>query len=258
MFRFPFYVCSHPCSLVSVRGSKTKFRRGFTLIELLIVIAIISILAALLMPVFATARENARRASCASNLKSIGLAVAQYTQDYDEMYPLAIAGQPGPGTYTTQTDPALPGQKFLVSDGAVSGHWVTWMDMLQPYIRNTQIFACPDTHIKITASYGYNSALSGWRRGSYGGGASWQPMALSEVKRPAETVLALDYNSGYSIYANGFEYGLWSSSPQPVLWPHLDGGNICYADGHVKWVKRLEAATTSGGWSNRAWNAYLD
>lgn len=70
----------------------TRFRRAFTLIELLVVIAIIAILAAILFPVFARARENARRTSCLSNLKQIGLGVMQYTQDYDGTYPMAVNG----------------------------------------------------------------------------------------------------------------------------------------------------------------------
>lgn len=234
--------------------------RGFTLIELLVVIAIVSILASLLLPVFATARENARRTSCQSNLKSIGLAIAQYTQDNDETYPLAILGQPGPGTYVTQTDSSMPGAKFIVNDGGSTGNWITWMDTIQPYARSTALFTCLSAHIKQVPAYGYNSAFSGWRRSSYGGGSGSAPMALAEVKRPAETIMLLDYNSGYSIYANGFEYGVWTTTAvyQPIIWPHLEGGNIGYADGHVKWAKRGDPTTSTGGWSNRAWNAYLD
>src|ERR1700755_2603487 len=76
--------------------SRKQWMRGFTLIELLVVIAIISILASILFPVFARARENARRASCQSNLKQIGLGFAQYIGDYDETYPNAIADESGP------------------------------------------------------------------------------------------------------------------------------------------------------------------
>src|SRR6187549_1872617 len=78
--------------------SKSRFighKKGFTLIELLVVIAIIAILAAILFPAFARARENARRASCQSNLKQIGLGIMQYTQDYDEKYPYQATGGAG-------------------------------------------------------------------------------------------------------------------------------------------------------------------
>ncbi|RYG61266.1 DUF1559 domain-containing protein, partial [bacterium] len=90
-------------------------RRGFTLIELLVVIAIIAILASILFPVFGRARENGRRSSCLSNLKQIGLAFMQYSQDYDEAYP-------------------------LTSFGATN---ISWTNGAQPYLKSTQIFRCP-------------------------------------------------------------------------------------------------------------------
>src|SRR4028118_1248712 len=106
-------------SSVTVGKKDARARKGFTLIELLVVIAIIAILAAILFPVFARARENARRASCQSNLKQIGLGVMQYTQDYDELMP-----RPWYGTSATDTDPK-------------------WVDVIQPYVKSTQLFTCP-------------------------------------------------------------------------------------------------------------------
>src|ERR1035438_4951515 len=94
-------------------------RRGFTLIELLVVIAIIAILAAILFPVFAKAREKARTASCSNNCKQIGLAFIQYVQDYDEHYP----------PYDNDTGGAVPRYG--------------WELLIQPYIKNTQAFHCP-------------------------------------------------------------------------------------------------------------------
>src|SRR5579875_1263967 len=95
-------------------------RRGFTLIELLVVIAIIAILAAILFPVFAQAREKARQISCLSNLKQIGTGISMYVQDYDETFFQL--------PYTT--DPP---------------HLTAWSDLVQPYIKNTAVFTCPDT-----------------------------------------------------------------------------------------------------------------
>jgi prepilin-type N-terminal cleavage/methylation domain-containing protein/prepilin-type processing-associated H-X9-DG protein len=95
---------------------------GFTLIELLIVIAIIAILAAILFPVFARARENARRASCQSNLKQMGLGVMQYLQDCDEKYPQAY---------------------WYLNDTNGSGGYVHWSRMIQPYVKSDQLFVCP-------------------------------------------------------------------------------------------------------------------
>ena len=96
---------------------------GFTLIELLVVIAIISLLAAILFPVFARARENARRTSCASNLKQLGLASAQYMQDYDGIYAPAFLNYNDPA-YTINTVPS-------------------YYDLLLPYVKNNQVFVCP-------------------------------------------------------------------------------------------------------------------
>src|SRR5690606_3137964 len=105
---------------------KITRQNGFTLIELLVVIAIISILAAILFPVFARAREQARRASCASNFKQLGMAMLQYTQDYDERFPPFSQGAGNVGF-----------QGFNGADGA------RWGDVIYPYIKNTQIFDCP-------------------------------------------------------------------------------------------------------------------
>ena len=103
--------------------AKRSAKKGFTLIELLVVIAIIAILAAILFPVFARARENARRASCSSNLKQMGLAVMQYTQDYDELMPF----------YYNR-----------------AGIW--WMDAVNPYAKSYQIWKCPsDTSPRFLA-----------------------------------------------------------------------------------------------------------
>src|SRR2546421_4309664 len=95
-------------------------RTAFTLIELLVVIAIIAILAAILFPVFARARENARRSSCQSNLKQIGLGVLQYVQDYDETFPMGRTADP------------------------ILGQWASgWSATIQPYVKSSQIMQCP-------------------------------------------------------------------------------------------------------------------
>jgi len=120
--------------------------RGFTLIELLVVIAIIAILAAILFPVFAQARESARKASCLSNNKQLGLGIMMYVQDYDEMYPCNSWDTPPLGT--TETDSRDP--KFPAA--------FNWMFKVQPYIKNRQILVCPSDANPKHWSTGYDNA----------------------------------------------------------------------------------------------------
>ena len=102
-------------------------RRGFTLIELLVVIAIIAILAAILFPVFAQAREAARKTSCLSNLKQMGSAILMYRQDHDETYPQSY---------------------YYLNDNNSSGGYAQWSGMCQPYIKNWGIFVCPSDKLR--------------------------------------------------------------------------------------------------------------
>ncbi|HEX8463124.1 MAG TPA: DUF1559 domain-containing protein, partial [Abditibacterium sp.] len=99
-----------------------RARRAFTLIELLVVIAIIAILASILFPVFGRARENARRSSCMSNMKQMGLGVIQYTQDYDEKFPQAY---------------------WYPDNSGSGGGYAHWSGTIQPYIKSEQLFVCP-------------------------------------------------------------------------------------------------------------------
>ena len=105
-------------------------RQGFTLIELLVVIAIIALLAAILFPVFSRARENARKSSCLNNCKQIGIGLAQYLQDFDEVFPgYYMGGLPNVNTAQNASDPAIPRYK--------------WMDCIYPYVKSEQVFTCP-------------------------------------------------------------------------------------------------------------------
>jgi prepilin-type N-terminal cleavage/methylation domain-containing protein/prepilin-type processing-associated H-X9-DG protein len=186
-------------------------KTGFTLIELLVVIAIIAILAAILFPVFAKAREKARQSSCLSNVKQLQLASLQYSQDYDEMM------CPSWNNYTQ------------------------WYNNLQPYLKNTQILYCP-SNSSIFPGYGWNYAyLTLVSAGGYSG-----PYAsLGSIQSPAETVVMADSakNSLHYVispaYDNppGTNYG-----PSAV---HNDGGNFGFADGHAKWFKIPSEITSS-------------
>ena len=122
-----------------ISGPKNR-KAGFTLIELLVVIAIIALLAAILFPVFAQVRENARRSSCQSNLKQIGLGLLQYLQDYDEVLPSPTFG-------TT----AKHSESFY-----------RWQDAIYPYVHSTQIFRCPAEGAKTgNNAYTYRAAKGG-------------------------------------------------------------------------------------------------
>jgi prepilin-type N-terminal cleavage/methylation domain-containing protein/prepilin-type processing-associated H-X9-DG protein len=133
--------------------------RGFTLIELLVVIAIIAILAAILFPVFARARENARRASCMSNMKQMGLGVLQYTQDYDEKYPQAY---------------------WYPNDSSSAGGYAHWSGTIQPYVKSNQLFVCP-------SSLGGGLAPTNWTGNNSGAGAppgQTPQAAINDIQAP--------------------------------------------------------------------------
>jgi prepilin-type N-terminal cleavage/methylation domain-containing protein/prepilin-type processing-associated H-X9-DG protein len=215
-------------------------RHAFTLIELLVVIAIIAILAAILFPVFGRARENARRSSCQSNLKQMGLAVFQYVQDYDEILPKVVRD-------------AAPGETANLK---FNNQYVVWAEAIQPYCKSLQIFICPsavNTNCPLPSSqdnshtlmsYGGNINTGG--DGAFGGYGD-NPTTLASFTNTAETFLVgeiqdLPYGSGsgqrqwaYQTVPTGFAPG-WQSNYYPGDL-HFGGGNWLYADGHVKWMK---------------------
>jgi len=189
-------------------------RKGFTLIELLVVIAIIAILAAILFPVFARAREKARQASCMSNLKQLALAILMYAEDYDEMLPSnAIFPPTGP---------------------------IRWPALVMPYVKNAQIFTCPsDKTIKIGGTPLGNSESSG-----YGLGCHICFYELAKIYKPSETVLLADTYS-YMVRAAGQSWGLEPVGGRRVLYRHNGMANFAFCDGHVKAMNRNSAEVTA-------------
>jgi prepilin-type N-terminal cleavage/methylation domain-containing protein/prepilin-type processing-associated H-X9-DG protein len=186
------------------------YKRGFTLIELLVVIAIIAILAAILFPVFARARENARRASCQSNLKQIGLGMVMYIQDFDERYPMA----------DWTTSPTV--------DGA-------WPVLLQPYLKSTQIFKCPSDSRDVGCSYVLNNYFVAWPEASVSSPSTTLLITegdLGEGGGRSMTDAATDYglNQDYTLYDQTGRL----NDPTKNLPRHLETSNILWADGHVK------------------------
>ena len=180
-------------------------KRGFTLIELLVVIAIIAILAAILFPVFARAREKARQTSCLNNQKQIALAFQMYVQDFDEWIP-------------NYRMPDAPSQPCTTS----------WYVHLQPYLKNYQIYYCPSQAGAF--SYAYNGYQLGYWTSSCAS-------KLAEITLPAETICC-----GEGINGGNFLYYPTQTSGTPpyrdrVGWRiHNDGANYSFCDGHAKWL----------------------
>ncbi len=268
-------------------------KQGFTLIELLVVIAIIAILAAILFPVFAKARENARRTACLSNMKQIGLGIMQYLQDYDERYPRAWGGlhnAPDEGRYPNpadiETDTGKPGGAFKVNPnpGGGANYYRTWMDYIFPYVKSVQIFRCPSySPTADQASYGYSTALSGYYNSTqlYTNDATSPrntPITTATVKRVSEIVAISEYTFGYNYTMTPVNMYTYTTKPvgdpqYNLVTPHLNGGTAVYADGHAKWRPRgaisasiksasttpcNPAAPTSVAHCARDWNPYID
>ena len=219
-----------------------KMKFGFTLIELLVVIAIIALLAAILFPVFARARENARRSSCQSNLKQISMGLLQYVQDYDETM---LSSEPG--TYTT------------------TSYW--WYATLQPYLKSTQVLVCPSAPPFMIAqgayigggiydptitTYGINTdnlndspislaEKTGAVGYDYTGAYYENPRVLSAYSYPSELMVfsersqrdfpQISSGAGSSTCASAANSGTNAG----VLQTHFDGANCAYMDGHVKY-----------------------
>ena len=258
----------------NLRPTTPKRASAFTLIELLVVIAIIAILAAILFPVFARARENARRSSCQSNLKQIGLGIAQYTQDYDERFPYGINVTFSPTS-----------NNWGLNDGLL------WPQIVQPYVKSIQVFACPSDSqggqfvwAGMKMSYAangnmpnYDNALGAYRlAGVMGVGGqdflnkSNGGQTLSKLTQPAQSIMLAEKHSGtvggsgfggqgvpsgfgpenviqgqagvdtgwgtYNLIPNGTRSGTtYPNTPAGAVTPnHFETANFLFTDGHVK------------------------
>jgi len=232
-----------------------QYKKGFTLIELLVVIAIIAILASILFPVFARARENARRASCQSNLKQAALGILMYVQDYDEKYPLTYwddpAATPASNANVIQTNPEMPGY-FFETGNTSSGspkHNVTWMDLIYPYVKSVQVFRCPSsTDAEYYPDYLYNSAYGVTSYKSRYGGTTG-PTSLADINSSSLSAMLWETGSGGGTSYEAI-YGYLGLAGNIPRWPqlhqeHLGGMNLAFGDGHVKWMslQSIEAST---------------
>ncbi|MDH7570689.1 MAG: prepilin-type N-terminal cleavage/methylation domain-containing protein [Armatimonadota bacterium] len=210
-------------------------RRGFTLIELLVVIAIIAILAAILFPVFARARENARKAICLSNSKQMGSALMMYYQDYEEALPFRQFPLPAPFTYRGYTHTQL-----------------LWYMALEPYYKNTQVFTCPSSDFVWKGQYtgdtryGINTILA------ISPTANAAPIKLAQIQYPAETIMIGESDWTHSTADYGWSNSYMLSIPfhpsRFIPQRHFEGANIIFVDGHAKWYKiPLDPAYTGSG-----------
>lgn len=257
-----------------------KKGRGFTLIELLVVIAIIAILAAILFPVFAKAREKARQTSCLSNTRQIATAFISYAQDYDEAFPAAC-------TWCNR-----------LNDG--TGYWQNdatnnqYFEQISPYTKNWQIFTCPSHTLSGSGcpnrstchhgtwhyvgnlvpsdwrlSYGYLECVMNSWRSDIGGQGEYK---LASATQPAEDMICaescglINWDGYWGAFRVGYANGCCQTSGDQNT-RHNGGSNIALVDGHAKWFKaeRLcgdhvgEAATPrllgmgKGPWGNGVW-----
>jgi prepilin-type N-terminal cleavage/methylation domain-containing protein len=256
--------------------------RGFTLIELLVVIAIIAILAAILFPVFAQAREAARKASCTSNMKQIGLAIQSYCTDYDETYP---PSQAGPNSANA-----------------------SWPTILFPYVKNEGVFTCPSGERGLTSrdlgggvvqnycgitdtnfipnmfnlhgdgstlglglvnklSYGRNliptnawttAGFTGGNKSGFAIGGTTSGIPEAMVEQPATTIHIMDAwttqcyqgNSIRGIQAEIRTDHFNNNTASKVAYRHNNGFLALYGDGHAKWLKW--GSTKAADWSIQA------
>ncbi len=211
-------------------------RVGFTLIELLVVIAIIAILAAILFPVFAQAREKARQITCISNEKQIGLAILQYVQDYDEVMPI-----PGFNGTCQRIGTAWDGRAVM--------NRYDWRWAIQPYVKSVSLPLCPDYERPNEPLWASGCAggtttidwLHGLRR-SYAGCHSWAHPAfapggrkLAEVSRPATLIMVLESRYEYPDLGTWtLPWRAWLDHNKGAYTSHNGKSNWLFFDGHVK------------------------
>jgi prepilin-type N-terminal cleavage/methylation domain-containing protein/prepilin-type processing-associated H-X9-DG protein len=235
--------------------SRSRTPKGFTLIELLVVIAIIAILAAILFPVFAQAREKARQTSCLSNMKQMGTAIMMYVQDYDEITPAnRIAGSPPLRLSSAGTPPCEPGVAYA-----------SWHDLIQPYMKNFGVVRCPSAalsdgyqplsgktvralappggdpenlrwHYNINYIFVRGNCQPGCKDAPGGASYPWNPhcafgRSLASISEPADLIAVVEGRASSPDIRNAIDN---------MRCRHNRGSTYVFADGHAAW-KRFAA-----------------
>jgi prepilin-type N-terminal cleavage/methylation domain-containing protein/prepilin-type processing-associated H-X9-DG protein len=204
--------------------SRRPTSRAFTLIELLVVIAIIAILAAILFPVFAQARESARQSACLSNMKQVGLGLQMYAQDYDE---------------------TLPPDNDGVTSFGEPGVRPNYLGCLIPYTKNIHIYACPSARVDASLP----NPPTATSAGSYMGNAVVMGRTLAAIPNPADIIYcqenflkrSIAYLRPRRVMTKLYQDWWFANPAAPIGLAysslHKEGGNLIFADGHAKWKK---------------------
>jgi prepilin-type N-terminal cleavage/methylation domain-containing protein/prepilin-type processing-associated H-X9-DG protein len=215
--------------LPMIRRPAGRKPAGFTLIELLVVIAIIAILAAILFPVFAQAREKARSISCLSNMKQLGMAQYMYLQDYDERFVI---------------------WRYFLANGQKQ----TWVEILQPYAKNRQIWRCPSDELWSEGnpgavnqtpsqnSYWLNAHIFRWS----GLRPGLDSVTLAEIPFPATTIVFTEgpANDGQHVWPGLPTEWINNAASLRAQTRHSGGMNIVLADSHTKWYRPDQLKST--------------
>jgi prepilin-type N-terminal cleavage/methylation domain-containing protein/prepilin-type processing-associated H-X9-DG protein len=224
--------------------TKPSSNKAFTIIELLVVIAIISIIASILFPVFAKAREKARQITCAGNLRQLGMAFQQYTLDNDELLPSTYCCGDG---VNNKIGGWVAFNTFPVNDPG--GRFDVKLGNLFPYVKNTQVYICPDdAEGQVSGdSYAINSC-------------TMQPMNAAHLY-PGKSLAQIDNTSGMMLlgeeasheFGRGTDDGYFRFQNNIADTRHTGGSNLSFVDGHVKWysddqlaTQQLQAQTPTG------------
>ncbi|MBQ7256159.1 MAG: prepilin-type N-terminal cleavage/methylation domain-containing protein [Abditibacteriota bacterium] len=244
-------------------------KKGFTLIELLVVIAIIAILAAILFPVFAQAREKARAASCLSNCKELATALLLYVDDYDETVPIIFNRT----IDTTNVDASYPCKQgfgwLMYGLGDSEGNPWSWRDMIFPYVKNLGVYICPSGYKKVPG-YGYNNGLcvngataNLWESWNQYNPGLLRPVCLAEIDNTSKLVFCCDgcqrggdssqcYQCPFTLllkYDNPAVFQSWGVS-DPIR--HNGGANFAFSDGHAKYYKLYQGPLNVICWYDSA------